>query len=410
MQINYILNSDTTIKNFLHNALPTFIRGDESKRHLVSGLKVILLPVILTSCSGASPKKLPDYGLQKIEIQLSNKNIAKLNNGVHSKDRVRGWVTIDGFRYQTDINYAGATTINHFKKNFDLAFNTLAPFGDLNLAKVRLSATVTDQIAISSSLATRYFKQLGVLTPNYSYSVVYLNGKYLGLYNVIEPIDGDFFERRGLSAASIYKARNISASMGPENLRHIEKAFSSRTAEKNYQDIKHLIRTCLESLQSCLKGVDRENFSKYIATAISVDHLDGVVNNFVIYRAHNEQQFKLVTWDLDRTFAFRRPDIEERMIQFKFVEQNLVFSRLLQEPTFQDSISQHWLELNSKEFVDEIVNKIDADAETIRAAWQADIFFSQSKINFDRSIANLKAYIRRNTNSPGLDIFTKNER
>jgi spore coat protein H len=171
-----------------------------------------------------------------------------------------------------------------------------------------LSAQYSDPSFCRYRLASYFFRKAGFLTPLVSAVQLVINKTYRGLYLEIERVDRAFFHRRRIDAASLYKVRT----MGRLTYRHgmlIHNSFQKELPEddRTYTDLDRLARIVdggihgseVEELE---KVLDIDNALRYYAVCQLIGHLDGVRNNFYLYRDRHGGRFRFVPWDMDHTF------------------------------------------------------------------------------------------------------------
>lgn len=93
-------------------------------------------------------------------------------------------VTNIGFRLR------GNTSLNAAKKSFKISFNTFVTGADWQgLEKLNLLATVNDPSLVRSKLSHDLFRSFGIAAARTSYTRLYINNEYRGVYLNVEQID-----------------------------------------------------------------------------------------------------------------------------------------------------------------------------------------------------------------------------
>jgi spore coat protein CotH len=117
------------------------------------------------------------------------------------------WSTIDGqslgeigFRpkgeYSLDscVDAQGQMVCDNF--SFKLKFNELDPEGRFyGLKKLVLNQVSYGSAVFTEPLAYQVYRDFGIIAPRTSYAVLTVNGESLGIYVVVEVVDGRFTDR-----------------------------------------------------------------------------------------------------------------------------------------------------------------------------------------------------------------------
>jgi len=225
-------------------------------------------------------------------------------------------------------------------------------------------------------LAIASFQLAGLDVPSVEPVALWLNHEYLGLYLMFEPIDADFFERRGDHVRALYKARDLLATL--ESTGNVEAAFAARLDGQNHSDL----RTLIENVDLAARGqpnrlealVDKENVLRYMAGAQFIDHWDGIFNNYYLARRTRQPKFSIFAWDLDQTFHSTLDPADG-----EFFEPNLLMRFL-----YADAHASYLEELQrfdrivTPERFGELVDEFEA---TIQEAYEHDPFLRDEPLH-----------------------------
>lgn len=196
---------------------------------------------------------------------------------------------------------------------------------------------------MKESLSMALFTRMGVAAPRVTHARVFVNGEYLGLYGVIEPIDTRFLRRTlGEDGGYLYEFEWAGAYrfewLGGDPLRYAEMFESeTRDSEPPAQRFSTLVQmitaTTRESTQTWQQTMGRyldfDQLFAYLAVESFLADHDGLagdwgVNNFYLYRFASSDRFQFLPWDKDVTFRELDRDV------FENLESHHLFSTALQ--------------------------------------------------------------------------------
>ena len=183
---------------------------------------------------------------------------------------------------------------------------------------------------MKESLSMALFARMGLAAPRVSHARVYINGDYLGLFAVIEPIDKRFLRRTlGEDSGYLYEFEWAGAYhfewLGGDPLRYAE-MFESETREnetpaQRFSTLVQMITaTTRESTSSWERTMGRyfdfERLFAYLAVENFLSDHDGLagdwgINNFYLYRFAASDRFQFLPWDKDVNFREVDRDVFE---------------------------------------------------------------------------------------------------
>ncbi len=113
-------------------------------------------------------------------------------------------VTYRGRVYEAEGHYRGASSLGYPKKNYTIKFPKGNRFTDGKMVKRHALALITpfdDNSYIRWRMAFELWNRMdpAIIRVEHFSAVVYVDGKYHGLYTVADKIDNDMMERAGLS-------------------------------------------------------------------------------------------------------------------------------------------------------------------------------------------------------------------
>ena len=209
-----------------------------------------------------------------------------------------------------EVNAHGQSTRgNDFpKKSFDFDANSGDKFrildGEERVSDFNLLTNYADQTKIRQPLAYDVFSEAGHPASLIGYSVVvYRNGSYYGLFDVIEEGDEEFLEREGLDVnGALYKVNN------PLTNAYQEVDKKSREYENN-DDLEEIINALSGASASQERDLIYDQFD--VATLINYVAVHNLISNFDfghknMYLYHDVEgtgQWQFLPWDQDLSFG-----------------------------------------------------------------------------------------------------------
>ena len=267
------------------------------------------------SVSGASDKDLEHQAAS--QAFFSNGPIAELHLAIspasieslkkESRRFVRAQVA-DGTNIYAEVgvHLKGNSTflpIDGEKPSFTLKFNLYTAkqrFHGLN--KVSLNNSLHDPSYLNEPLCTGLFHSLGVPVGRVSHARVWLNGRYLGFYILVEGMTKDFLKLNFKSSdGNLYEAN---AEDIDEELEQIN------GTERGQGDLKALLKATREAdanqrWEHLHRLLDVERFISMMAGDVLMSHWDGYYNDANNYRLYHDTatgQMVMIPHGLDNMF------------------------------------------------------------------------------------------------------------
>ncbi|MEK7729773.1 MAG: CotH kinase family protein, partial [candidate division KSB1 bacterium] len=208
----------------------------------------------------------------------------------------------------------------------------------------------------------------------------YVNREYLGLYFLIEPIDEDFFARRGQSLGSLYEATNANAQFSFSGGYDVRLGFESRGRRENFfGDLERLLvlldEATPETLPSRVESLlEVENYLRYLAVSVLIHNWDGYFNNFRLHLDPRVGKFQFVPWDMDHILTLHPARSNIRGA-------NKLSERLLMNAEYRARYRAILLELLEERLrVEDLNAQIAVTALQLAPAYAADRFLSSERV------------------------------
>jgi spore coat protein CotH len=267
---------------------------------------------------------------------------------------------------------------------------------------------------MKESLAMALYARMGLAAPRVSHARVYVNGDYLGLFAVIEPIDKRFLRRTlGEDSGYLYEFEWAGDYhfewLGADPSRYAE-MFESETRESEpvaqrfatlVQMITAITRASTSSWEPTMgRYFDFPQLFAYLAVESFLADHDGLagdwgINNFYLYRFSASDRFQFLPWDKDVTFREVDRDVFANLdglhlfsTALQFGDLNDAYVRAIKRcaaiAAETDASGRGWLE-----------REVQRHATQIRAAAHADEKKAFSTERFEQEVAWMLTFARQ---------------
>jgi spore coat protein CotH len=232
-------------------------------------------------------------------------------------------------------------------------FSTKQTF--LGLKSFVLDNLVQDKSAVRETTAMRFFAKMDVPAPREAHVRLYVNGRYAGLYALVESIDKSFlarifgeidgdtqndgylFEYNFIDA---WRFSYLGDGLDPYKEKFDIKTNEDKGNEKIWRPIEEIVRLAnelpsdrfLEQLDSKL---DLRQMVRFAAVQNFLGENDGLLgydgmNNFYFYRKENSDQHVFIAWDDDNAFSSQEFDVTTRH------DENVLFRKAMEIEELRD--------------------------------------------------------------------------
>jgi spore coat protein CotH len=275
----------------------------------------------------------------------------------------------------------------------------------LGLQSLVLDNLWQDGSLVRETVTMALFERMGQAAPRESFTRLFINGEYHGVYAFVEAIDPVFLSRAfGDPGGYAFEYRWLSEFHGEylgRSLDRYKQLFEPATHEFDadtplYLPLHDLFREINASpsaawRESVERVLDVRGFLTHIAVEMFVSENDGIlgnwgINNFYLYRPSGTTQHRFIPWDRDNAFLGADTSILLR------ADRNVLMRRLLEHPDLREFFLQAvercaresaWLE-----------QAIVTRANLIRAAAHADVRKLFSNDVFEAEVVKLTAFAR----------------
>ena len=203
----------------------------------------------------------------------------------------------------------------------------------LGLKSLVLDNLSQDFSGIKETVSMRFFTRLGIPAPRETHTRLFVNGRYAGLYAIVESVDktmmgrvfgsiGDNIQNDGYLFEYNYvlgapwRFEHLGSALAPYQERFDPKTHESKSDVDKWGPIEELVRMVNETPsdrfeQTIGPRLDLGAFVRYIAAQNFIAQDDGFngyegMNNFYFYRLEDSTRHTFIAWDED--VGFLGPD------------------------------------------------------------------------------------------------------
>jgi spore coat protein H len=334
-----------------------------------------------------------EYGLPVIHVHTSP--------GLNDDDYTPASITYRGHTYKgAEAKLRGATSKSYPKRSFTLKFTKADKFnepdfagGFLNKRKIALTTTFDDNSYLRQRLGYELWNRLDrqhIQVQAYN-AVLFLNGRYFGLYNLTDHINGYLMEDFGHSQdGDMYRGRSananfrayINGTQTPKDNLHVgyskEEGFPEADQPGAFDNVDGFVRWVVESSPERLaaEASTRIATDEYVGWWIFVSFSaadDSISKNSNHYRDPllAGSVWHVIPWDLNHSFGQDWNTERVTPLVTKpeglYPSQNQLFEKLLAGPLAPGMRQRYAEELANKAYaIDDIVALYDWMAAEIK--------------------------------------------
>jgi len=277
-------------------------------------------------------------------------------------------VTIDGSPYpDAGVRFKGNSSYNNpgQKKPFKLDLEEFVD-GQTHdgLKQFSLNNGFKDPSFLREKLALDFMNQHGIPAPRCTFSRLYLNGEYWGLYSVVEDVGKTFLQQRfGNNDGNLFKGDPHGSLTWkgdqPANYAGDYELKTNETAN-DWSDLIALLDALNNSsatdLPTALAArLNLENWYGHWAVHSMFVNLDSYVgsgHNYYIYHNEDTDQFEFIAWDENEAFGnFKMNLTQPQIIGLPYThipqpfDQRPLMNRLLQNADMKQAYADRYCEL-----------------------------------------------------------------
>ncbi|MCD4706893.1 MAG: CotH kinase family protein [Candidatus Sabulitectum sp.] len=191
------------------------------------------------------------------------------------------------------VRFRGRSTVEYPKKSWAI---TMFDSNLLGRERLNLNSEYMDPGMMRNCIAMRTSELMGLPASQTTYSKLYVNEEYLGIYLDIERVDSYYFQRCGYSPVAVFKAHEQTARFMwvPSGTYH-EFAYRPQVdSEVNIALLENFI-DCINAGAAPLP-VDEANIMGYYAVNLALMEMDSGSNNYYL-SIGSDGRWRVFPWD-----------------------------------------------------------------------------------------------------------------
>jgi CotH kinase protein/Secretion system C-terminal sorting domain len=315
-----------------------------------------------------------DKLMPRIDILLPEDSLTWLYSHVNYDANIRAnFIFFDGVQRDTMLNVGfrlrGNTSRASAKKSFKLKFNAYTKgIKYQGVKELNLNGQHNDPTMVREKLFYDLWNDFGMPPRRTSFSKVYINNRYFGLYTSLEEMDDEWLKKafgKDNDTGNLYKCTY------PADLKYISdnqtsyknlvantasagRVYDLKTNElaDDYSDLVTLIKKGNQSTTATIqtelsKILDVNLFLKAYALEVMTGHWDDYgynKNNYFLYHNPLTNLFEFITYDTDNTFGvdWLGKDWGNRAIYTWHLPANgILIENILKVPFYKNLYSTH---------------------------------------------------------------------
>lgn len=192
------------------------------------------------------------------------------------------------------------------------------------LKRLNLNSMLSDATAMHERLAYQLFREMGVTAPRAVHARLSVNGEALGVFTVVEQIDGRFTDDRFAGGdGNLYKEQwpiTGSTSALDATLKTNEDAPDHNPLIQFHSELAAAASGAASetTLDVVARHMDVDQLLAFVAVDRIITNWDGPTSfycrgrgcynhNYYLYQHEGESRFSVIPWDLDNTFRLWAP-------------------------------------------------------------------------------------------------------
>lgn len=319
-------------------------------------------------------------------------------------------VTIDGVYCPTSgVKYKGNSSYNNQgkKKPFRIDLEEYVDSQEVDgLKKLVLNNAFKDPTLLREKMMLDFLNDHGIAAPRASFAKLYLNGHYWGLYSVVEDVSKPFLKDRfDNKGGNLFKGDphgSLQWKGADPSLYWPDYELKTNETENDWTDLVKLLNALNNTPAAQLSdSLDRylnlDSWFSYWAAHnlfVNLDSYIGSGHNYFLYHNKDTDKFEWITWDVNEAFGNFNMGLtlaNIKTLAIGFIP-NPATSRPMMNRLWQDAVSKQRLadrlcELNADFTNAHLDARIDALANLIRPAVQADTLKFYSNTLFEQNLS-----------------------
>lgn len=173
--------------------------------------------------------------------------------------------------------------------------------------EIKLRSMISDDTLLREKIFYEAVEELGYPAPKSFYGLASINGVDLGLYQVTEAVEKEFFERRGIITDEYYYARNVSSAekanlmLQTDSDTTVDLFKIKRDGEE--ENLLELIERLDENDPNLFSELNIQNIYEYAILTYMTNAFDSISSNYYLYKDKTTGTWNIFFWDADSQFG-----------------------------------------------------------------------------------------------------------
>lgn len=368
---------------------------------------IIGLAVLLSTCAKTG---------KDAEHAIFNIDLVQEVPADHKVPMVFQVLSSDTFQaYPGRIERRGGYSISFPKHSFELDLERDISLGGLPADDDWiLNANYIDKTFLRHVLSYDLFRDMSTNNeaPQCRYVELRLNGRYQGLYVLMEKLDRSSL---GINSrdpeACVFKEPPVFipdlSSFRPQySNNYYQQTYPDKVVDDRTEfiyDIRTLVADTPDSIfmERVGEAFDLDNIIDWHLLLLLSNNSDGLKKNFYLYKQGAETPFRVAPWDYDHSFG-RDGDNEKNMDRWIDCSRSLLLDRLLDQALYWQALQKRWRGLNETGILslESLLQRVDSYLPTLNpligpnfVRWPVEGAVYYDGNDFATEIALMKEYL-----------------
>jgi uncharacterized protein (TIGR03437 family) len=273
-----------------------------------------------------------DTLVQRIDLTVGANDWASLLRNYEADTYYSASFVWNGILEEVGIRQHGGGSRSGIKPNLDINFSYYSKKQTfLGLPFVNLKANNEDPSNLREWVSMKFYRMMGFPAPREAPAQLYVNGRYVGVYMIVEHLDTTFLQRNFGEGGGYLYEWEFGDNYEFQNLGSNPSSYSQFLGLKTNQTTPDLRTFCnlvqainqpvsstftsAQYIAALSQYIDPRSFLTYAATENVLAEADSLVggivgmNNFYLYQFQGSTFYQLIPWDKDLTFSNSARDI-----------------------------------------------------------------------------------------------------
>ncbi|XOV67442.1 MAG: CotH kinase family protein [Fluviicola sp.] len=365
------------------------------------------------------------------EEKVKNEQVIRIySDSIGWDEKLPCEITYAGKKYKAAVKYRGGISSQYPKHSMTVEFDDQVVLGTLPADDDWIfNASYIDKTFQRHKLSYDIFRAMRPenRAPRCDYLPVYLNEQYIGLYVIMEKVNGSWlgFDKANPSGARLFKDPFIFIEERLPNVQEPDNYYQQKFPKQSFTDhndelevLKKLIFKTDDAqfAQHCFAYFQEDNLIDWHLLLLLTNNDDGLFKNFYLFKEGNGDPFKFIPWDYDHSFG-RDGNYELNLIDRPVDCTKVPLLKRLMEirsTGYVENLKERYWELRKTIFTEkallELIEKNDSQVRPFIKAnfkkWPLDADWYLDANDYEQEVAIIKQYIPMRLDQ--LDTFFSN--